>query len=85
MVRVLEMEMDMTDEKVSLEYSARVYNDEYGYFASVGPDGDGLGLCELKYSEADGTKPISFVITWQMAEKLAGAILDIASLAGEKQ
>lgn len=66
-------------ERISTEYRARVYNDEHGYYAEVAPDGDGLGLCQLTYSDGDkDAKPISFCITWAMAEALANAIKEVS-------
>lgn len=70
----------MTD-KVSLEYRARVYNDSYGYFAEVREDRDGLGLCEFIYSDGDeNAVERGFCISWEMAQRLAYAITEIAKL-----
>lgn len=66
-------------ERLTTEYRARVYNDEHGYYAEVAPDGDGLGLCQLTYSDGNAdAKPISFCITWAMAESLAEAIIEVS-------
>ena len=65
-------------ERLTTEYRARVYNDDHGYFVEAAPDGDGLGLCQLTYSDGGAdAKPISFCISWDMAEALANAIDDI--------
>lgn len=70
----------MTD-KVSLEYRARVYNDSHGYFAEVREDQDSLGLCEIIYSDGDkDAVERGFCISWEMAKRLADAIIEIAKL-----
>lgn len=67
-----------SDERITTELRARVYNDDHGYYAEVRPDSDGLGLCELAYSDGDkDAKEVSFCISWKMAEALAEAICDI--------
>lgn len=72
----------MTDnESISVEHRCRVYNDSHGYYAEVKPDSDGLGLCEIGYSDGDrGATLRSFCISWEMAEALSKAILKISSL-----
>lgn len=72
-------------DRISTEYRVRVVNDEHGYYAEVRPDGDGLGLCEFAYSDADaGAKEISFCISWSMAAALAEAVKRIAPLNDEE-
>lgn len=60
------------------EHSARVYDDEHGYYVEIRSDRDGLGLAEFAYSDGDkDAKEIAFCASWEMAEKYAHAILAV--------
>jgi hypothetical protein len=65
--------------RISTEHSARIYDDDLGWFLSVGPDSDGLELCRIAYSE-DGAKDREFTVPWEHAEALARAIYDLMAL-----
>lgn len=74
------------DEKFTTEHSARVYHDTFGYYVEVREDGDGLGLCEIVYSDGDGRGDDQRVNIgpWAMAVKVAEAIIQIAKLRGDQ-
>lgn len=69
----------MSPDRVSAEYGCRIYNDDHGYWVEVKPDGDGLDLCQITYSDGDAnaeTKTIT--LPWEMADKLA-MVIDVLS------
>lgn len=70
--------------RTSTEYSARVYDDDRGFYVQISPDADSLGLCRLAYVEP-GDKPREFTISWAMAEAMADAIKDMRPLNIQEQ
>lgn len=76
----------MDEDKVSTEFRVRVYNDAYGYYAEAKPDSDGLGLCEIGYSDGDKDSEYkSFCVTWEMARHLADALARLSALNSSAQ
>lgn len=73
----------MKEPHISVEHSARVYDDDHGWHVEVGPDGDGLGLCRIAYVEGDSEHTI--IIPWPHAEAVANAIFDLAPRAKPAQ
>lgn len=66
------------------EHSARVYDNDHGFYVSVGPDRDGLGLCEMLYRDGDkDAVERSFSVSWEHAEQFAKAILDVCAIRDE--
>lgn len=61
---------------ITTETLVRVYDDDHGWFVQVGPDADGLGLCEIRYEE-EGRKT-SIIIPWSVAERVGIAIGDMS-------
>jgi hypothetical protein len=73
----------MSVPKYSTEHSARIYNNDHGYYVEAGFDRDGLDMCEIRYSQSDEEKDskVNFPpMPWPMAVKLAEAIIQIAKL-----
>lgn len=73
--------------RITVEHSARVYDDDHGWFVEVTPDRDGLGMARIAYNEGDGTEDSKREISlpWFHAEALAHAILAIAPKNKEDQ
>jgi hypothetical protein len=63
-------------EKFTSENIVRVYDDS-GNFWQIGPDRDGLELCELAYYEGDNlNKPLnSFTMPWKAAVLFAQGMI----------
>lgn len=61
-------------ETFSTETFIKVFHNKNGYYVQVGPDRDGLELCEIIYYEGDKNTERSFTIPWEMASHLVGAI-----------
>jgi len=68
----------MAENIFTKEKSVRVYDDKTGAYVRVGPDRDGLDLCEISYNE--GKQPMEdekiIIMPWGMARLLAEAIQD---------
>lgn len=77
----------MTAQRLTTEYRARVYDDDYGFYVEVRDDRDGLGLAEIVYSDGseDAGTDLRMAIGWAQAEKLAEAILNITRLRATKE
>lgn len=65
----------------SVETYTRVYNDNHGGYVQIGPDSDGLGLCEIRYVEEE--QAATMIVPWQMALLVADAIRNLAEVAPE--
>jgi hypothetical protein len=67
--------------KISVEHTIRVYDDNHGWFISIGPDRDGLGLCRVAYqeSEDDSQSMREISMPWEHARAVAMAILKLAT------
>lgn len=65
---------------ITTETLVRVYDDAHGWYVQIGPDRDGLGLCEISYHEGDDVR--SIVIPWNIAERV-GVAIGVVSKANE--
>ena len=75
------MEEEARPVTYSVEHSARIYHNGYGYSVEVREDADSLELCELVYRDDPDSSETRFVIgPWPMAEKVAEAIIRISKL-----
>lgn len=75
----------MSDKAPDIEFSARVH-DETGY-VSVGPDADGLGLCQIEMFEfiaGERRRVGGFCLGWREARGLSQAIIDLDRLNAER-
>ncbi len=76
----------MYDPKITTEYSARVYDDDHGWWCQVAPDRDGLDCAELRYSDGDeGATQHSITLPWPHMVAVANAILKMAPMNKESK
>lgn len=68
----------MSDQRLSTEHTIRVYDDDHGFFVQIGPDRDGLDLCEIAYFEDAKTERRNINLSWAHARAVAEAILKLA-------
>ncbi len=66
-------------QSISTEFSARIYNDSTGDYVQIGPDPDGLDLCQITKHEKGGPT-IMMIIEWDVAKALAKSIFELRGL-----
>lgn len=65
--------------KLTAERSCKIYDDDLGYWVSIGPDRDGIGIGEIIYSDGDrNAVERTIVLPWDHMLALAYAIIETA-------
>lgn len=65
--------------RLSAERSCKIYDDDHGYWVSIGPCADGLEAAEIVYSDGDkDAKRITIVLPWDHMVALGHAIIETA-------
>lgn len=70
----------MSNDTYTVEHHMKVHDDKTGDYIKIGPDPDGLNLCEIEMMGKNGTSDGRLVIPWPLARIMAQAVLGVEPL-----